>query len=129
MPQPPKGVEISKAEIGHRIRALRHRLGMSQSKLAGILGTHFTAVSQMERGVRGVTIHQAIKLAKALRVSTDEILLDGSASKKATSLRAGRLLRRLELVEKLPPSDQRALLGHLNALLRSRRIRTSALED
>ncbi len=102
---------------------------MSQSKLAEILDTHFTAVSQIERGIRGVTIHQAIKLARALRVSTDEILLDGSHPKKATSLRVGRVLRRLELVEKLPPPDQKALLGHLNALLKSRGIRTRTAED
>lgn len=128
MPQPPKHIEISKVEIGERVRALRHRLGMSQSKLAGVLGTHFTAVSHIERGVRSVTIHQVIKLAKALHVSTDEILLDGHP-KKATSLRTGRLVRRLELVEKLPPSDQKALLGHLNALLKSRGIRARASED
>jgi len=122
LPQPPKHVEVPKAEIGKRIRALRHREGLSQSKLAEILGTHFSAVSQLERGIRGLTIHQAIKLAKALHVSTDEILLNG-ASKAPESLRTGRLLRRFELLEKLPVSDQKALLSHLNALLKSRGIK------
>jgi transcriptional regulator with XRE-family HTH domain len=128
VPRPPKNIEVSKKEIGKRIRTIRHRLGMSQAKLAETLGTHFTAISQIERGLRGVTIHQAIKLARALRVSTDEILLDGSRSKKTTSLRTGRLLRRLELVEKLPPSEQKALIGHLNALLKSHGIHAHSSE-
>lgn len=122
LPHPPKHLEVSKAEIGRRVRALRHSRGYSQSKLAEILGTHFSAISQIERGLRGLTIHQVIKLAKALDVSTDQILLDGYRGEK-TSLKTGRLLSRLQLAEKLAPSEQKALLGHLNALVKSRGIR------
>lgn len=122
LPRPPRHIEIDKPEIGKRIRALRLREGLSQSQLADSLGTHFSAVSQLERGVRGLTIHQVIKLSRVLHVSTDEILLNG-ASKSPASLRTGRLVRRFELLEKLPVSDQKALLSHLNALLKSRGIK------
>jgi transcriptional regulator with XRE-family HTH domain len=125
LPQPPKIAEVSKKEIGARLRAIRHSRGFSQSKLAKILGTHFTAISQIERGLRGVTVHQVVKLAKALKISTDEILLNGNGH-QSSSLRTGRLLRRLQLVEKLPAADQRAVLAHLDALLKSRGIKPRA---
>lgn len=122
LPRPPRHIEVDKPEIGKRVRALRLREGMSQSELADVLGTHFSAISQLERGVRGLTIHQVIKLAKVLHVSTDEILLNG-ASKTPGSLRTGRLVRRFDLLERLPVADQKALLSHLNALLKTRGIK------
>lgn len=50
-----------KAEIGARLRVLRKERGMTQAELAELVGTHFANISQVERGIRGLGIEQAMK--------------------------------------------------------------------
>ena len=116
LPRPPKHVLFSKQEAGRRVRALRESQGMTQVELARSLGIPQSNVSEMERGVRGLTVHQVVKLAKALKVSTDVILLDNGKHehKAATSL---KLIRRLQRIERLPEARQRIVLKFVDALI------------
>ena len=61
-----------------------------------------------------------VNLAIALKVSADELLGLKPVKEKASPKRA-RLLKRLQQVEKLPQSDQRAVLKFVDALVESRR--------
>jgi len=125
LPRPPKDVVVTKKQIGVRLRALRRSRGMTQTELADALGTHYTSVSHVERGLRGLTIQQLVKLAKALRVSADEILFEPKASKEKAQPGNGRLLRRLQRIEELPRADQRFVLKILDELVeKHRRHRT-----
>jgi transcriptional regulator with XRE-family HTH domain len=76
-------------------------------------------LSAIECGRRGVTIHQIVKIAQALRASTDEILLADKAPEPGKRPRR-RLMRRLQRIEELPPSDQKILLQLLDGLLEHR---------
>jgi transcriptional regulator with XRE-family HTH domain len=117
LPRPPKHVLFSKQETGQRIRALRESRGLTQVELARALGIPQSNVSEMERGVRGLTVHQTVKLAKALKVSTDRLLVDGNRDlepKPATSL---KLVRRLQRIERLPEPRQRVVLKFIDALI------------
>lgn len=116
LPQPPRSVVLSKKEIGQRLRAIRQERGISQVELAAALGTYQTTVSAIERGVRGLTIQQVVKLASALGVSSDRILTQPAAGEERT-LKDRRFLRRLEKVERLPKRDQQALLRTIDAFL------------
>ena len=85
MPRPTKNPVVSKQAVGQRLRAVRTAQGMSQEKLARLLGITQSNVSGLERGVRSLTIHQVAKLALTLGVSVDELLLGtGSSSKRGT---------------------------------------------
>lgn len=122
MPTPPKHVVLSRREIGARLRALRKTRDMTQVELAKILGTQQTAISQVELGNRGLTIQQVVKLAKALRVSTDAILgpTNGAAHDELPKDR--RLLRRLRKIEQLPRAERQALLRTIDAFLKSSQV-------
>jgi transcriptional regulator with XRE-family HTH domain len=109
--------ELSKREIGQRLRALRRKRGLSQAEVAAVLHTGQANISHIERGARGLTIQQLVKFAKALRASTDDILLGQKTLGEPSSLRSGRLLRRLQRIEELDRADQRAVLKYLDALL------------
>lgn len=120
MPKPTKEIVLSKKEIGARLRALRLERGMTQGEVADAVGTHFTSVSAVERGVRGLTVQQIVKLSTALRVSPDELLHPKKSTRpKATSRRDGRLLRRIQRVQELPPPQQRTVLEVLESLLKA----------
>jgi transcriptional regulator with XRE-family HTH domain len=118
VPQPPKTIEVSNKEIGDRLRAIRRARGMTQTRLAEVLDTHFTAISQIERGLRGLTVHQLVKLSRALGVSPNQ-LLGEIKSKDITRPRNPRLLRRLQRIEELPPAQQRMVLSILDSLLKT----------
>jgi hypothetical protein len=64
-----------------------------------------------------------VELAKALRVSTDE-LLGVKPVREVLSPKTARLLKRLRRVEELPPADQRAVLKLVDAMLETRRRAT-----
>ena len=116
--RPPKDFQLSKKEIGKRVRTLRLERGLTQAELGKMLNMAQTNVSALERGERGVTIHQAVRISKALRVTIDE-LLTGNRPEKEKQLRVQdrRFLRRLRMIEKLPKGDQQALLKTIDAFL------------
>lgn len=116
MPSPPKNVQFTKAEAGRRIRSIRESRGFTQVEMARALGIPQSNVSAMERGTRGLSVHQVVKLAKVLKVSTDAILLGNGKheQKPATSL---RLIRRLQRIERLPEARQRVVLRFVDALI------------
>jgi transcriptional regulator with XRE-family HTH domain len=110
---------VDETTIGHRLREIRRRRGLTQTEVAEQLGIDQTLVSNYERGA--ARLHGALVagFAKALRVSADEILgLKNPTPKNGTT--NGRLLRRLQRVEELPRDDQKAVLKFLSALLERR---------
>ena len=122
MPKPPKHVVLSRKQIGARLRALRKARGMTQVELAKVLGTQQTAISQVEIGNRGLTIQQVVKLARALRVSTDDILGPSRESEVDALPKDRQILRRVRLMEKLPRAERHALLKTIDAFLKSSQV-------
>ena len=121
LPQRPKYVLVKKEDVGQRLRAIREARDITQVKLAALLSIDQSNVSAIERGIRSLTIHQVVKLAKALQVSTDEILMPANGDRQRRALASVKLLRRLQRIESLPESKQRAVLKVLDALLEQQR--------
>ena len=119
MPAPPRKVAVSNKDIGERIKTLRLERGLTQVQLGQRLDMTQPNLSAIERGARGVTVHQIVRIAKALGASTDEILLAEKAP--APGQRAKRkLLQRLQLVQDLPKGDQKILLQILDGMVSHR---------
>lgn len=120
MSRPPRDSSLSKSRIGERVRGLRAEGGLTQANLAVALGLTQSNVSAMERGERGMTIHQAVKLARILNTTVDE-LLTGARVEPTT---AGRdryerlVLRKLKKIGALSRRDRQALLKALELLLK-----------
>ena len=120
MPRPAKHVVVSKREIGERLRTARQARRMTQVELAKALGTHQASLSQIERGIRGITLQQVVKLARVLRVSPDRLLGVGKANGAPPPSRNERLMRRVRRIEQLSPEQQEAVIKMLDAFLQSR---------
>jgi transcriptional regulator with XRE-family HTH domain len=110
-------VQFTKAEAGQRIRSIRDSRGLTQVEMARALGIPQSNVSAMERGTRGLTVHQVVKLAKVLKVSADEILIGRNGSHETKPPTSLKLLRRLQRIEKLPEARQRVVLKFIDALI------------
>jgi len=60
--------------VGDKIKELRQKYGLSQTKLAEIAELSPAAISQFEKGVRKPSFEAIQKLANALNVSADYFL-------------------------------------------------------
>ena len=119
MPRPSKITVISYRDIGARVRVLRQELGFTQAKLAKILGTTQTALSEVERGNRGLTVQQVVKLARSLKVSPNDILGERTGDERRPQ--SAKVLRRLHLIEQLPGPQQDAVLKVIDGIIKAHR--------
>jgi len=62
------------ARVGAALRAYRLRRELSQSDLARLAGVSPSAISQVERGERGLSLETVMALAQRLNVTLDELL-------------------------------------------------------
>jgi transcriptional regulator with XRE-family HTH domain len=105
-------------ELGKRIAAIRKRRGITQVQLAQIIGIGQTLISSYEVGRITLSAEMLFRLAKALKVSSDEILGvgNGKSDVEGPSL---RIVKRLKKIERLPPSQQKALLTNIDMFLKA----------
>jgi transcriptional regulator with XRE-family HTH domain len=62
--------------FGHRVRAERERLGMSQEGLADRSGLHRTYIGGVERGERNLGLLNVVRLAHALELPPEALFID-----------------------------------------------------
>lgn len=74
------------ARTGNALRAARLQRNLSQSDLARIAGVSASAISQAERGQRGLSLETVLGLATGLNITLDELL----RGEVATGYRLGR---------------------------------------
>jgi putative transcriptional regulator len=62
-----------KVEFKNRIREIRRRRGLRQVDLARMLGVFQSEISEIECGKRMPSVYLAKRIAKALKVSVDDL--------------------------------------------------------
>ncbi|HAK61483.1 MAG TPA: XRE family transcriptional regulator [Nitrospiraceae bacterium] len=75
-------------KIGHRIKALREKAGMSQEALARSMKLPRPAISQIESGARKIATDELIKFSQVFHVSVDDLLNPGKEPE--VSLQVGK---------------------------------------
>ena len=108
------------AALGKRITKLRKERGLTQVELSEKLVTTQVIVSNYESGKLRPHPDMIVRLAKALAVSTDELL-----GVKPRDVEGGvvsrRVLRRLQAIDGLPKRDKDALLRTIDAFLEAKK--------
>jgi len=61
-------------EIGQKTAELRKRAGISQQRLAGMLGVSRTTITQIENGKRKVSVDELAKFSEIFNLSVDNLL-------------------------------------------------------
>ena len=106
------------ASFGKCLIALRKARGITQVELAKTLGTTQRTISYYENEGGLPTVLLLGGLARALGVTTDE-LLGLKPTKLQDSPQKRRLWKRLQRIESLPERDQRAVIRLINSLVAS----------
>jgi len=103
--------------FGPRLTAIRQARGMTQVQLAEATGSTQRSISYYENddGIPPASI--VISLAKALKISTDELLgIKPPRVEPDEDTEGKRLWKRFQMVTVLPEKDQRAVIRLINSL-------------
>lgn len=111
-------VDFGGESLGRRITRIRKERGFTQLELAVKIGVIQSIVSAVERDERKLSAEMAVRFAHALGVSMDEMFGAGQAPEKSKQP-SRKILRRLEQIESLPPTQQTALLRTIDAVLKA----------
>lgn len=106
--------------FGPRLAAIRQAQGLTQAELGHAAHVSQRVIAYYETESTQPPGALLVDLARALRVSADELLGLKPRTDK-TSPKTARLLKRLQKIEDLPPADQRAILKLVDAMLDTRR--------
>ncbi|HEX9483407.1 MAG TPA: helix-turn-helix transcriptional regulator [Gemmatimonadaceae bacterium] len=106
--------------FGARLAALRQARALSQEALADLVDVSRRVIAYYEVQSAQPPGALLVALARALTVSTDE-LLGVKPVRDTLAPKTARLLKRLQRIEELPPADQRAVLKLVDAMLETRR--------
>jgi len=108
------------SKFGERLAALRQARGLTQVQLADKIGSTQRAISRYETIADRAPAPVLAKLAKALGVTTDE-LLGVKRTRAAKTLtddpEARRLWKKFQQVMTLPEKDRRAIIRLVNSLV------------
>jgi transcriptional regulator with XRE-family HTH domain len=104
--------------LGQRLTRLRKDRGFTQVELAEKVGITQVLISAYETDRCAFSVEMAVRFALVLGISLDE-LLHPRAKKLSGRKPSRRVLRRLELIERLPRRKQEALLTTIDAFLSS----------
>jgi transcriptional regulator with XRE-family HTH domain len=115
----------AKESIGERVSRIRRERGFTQVELAEKIGVIQSIVSAIERDVLKLSAEMAVRFAMALGVTTDELLMPGRKANESRSHKPSRkILRRLELIETLPRTQQSAVLKTIDNALELQSLKT-----
>jgi transcriptional regulator with XRE-family HTH domain len=103
--------------FGKRLAELRQAAGYSQRDLAKETNVSQRMIAYYERENSYPPNHLLHIFAKALGVSTDQLL--GLEKNKITRARDTRLWRRFSQVEKLPPAQRKQIVSLLDTFLKA----------
>lgn len=105
--------------FGERLQNIRKARGMTQVQLAEAAGTTQRAVSYYETEAGFPPAPAVIALAKALNVSTDELLgvRPPRVERGKDDPDEKRMWKRFQMVTALPERDQKAVIRLINSLV------------
>ncbi|GAA3671752.1 helix-turn-helix domain-containing protein [Acetobacter lovaniensis] len=115
---PPKRIEDrdpKKVAFGIRVRTIREQKGFTQADLGRMIGLSENSVVQYETGRAVPKSLNFERLAEALGVSS-RYLLTGDSPEEVAKAQTAPELRALEILRRIPASQQSAAVDALQAL-------------
>jgi transcriptional regulator with XRE-family HTH domain len=104
--------------LGQRLARMRKERGYTQVELAKKIGLIQTLVSDYETDRLRLSAEMAVRFALALDISLDE-LLHPKAKKRTGKQPSRKVMRRMEQIENLPPTEQATVLKTIDAFVRA----------
>ena len=111
--------------IGERIKSLRKERKWSQGDLAGRIGADSGQISRYENGHIAPSADAIVRLAEALDVSCDYLLVEG-APRRGMQAAGSVLGERLDVLGELSEEDLGSLVHVIDAMVAKNRLKALA---
>ncbi len=111
--------KAKRSEFGNKLVSLRKAKGLTQAQLGDLVGVSYRVIAYYEKETQYPPSRLIVPLAKALGISTDE-LLGMKETKTDFDPANAALWRRLKVVENLPQIDQKAILHYIKTIAKNR---------
>lgn len=112
--------DIDMQAFVERITALRKLRGLTQARMAELLGMATRSYNRWERGGHSPSLEMLVKAADILQVSLDELV--GRESISEPAIKNAELHQLVQEVDQLPDREQQAVIVMLDGLLRSAQV-------
>lgn len=109
--------------FGARLAELRKAAGYTQTEFAVEIGVSQRMVAYYEGPHSNPPASMLATMAKALRISIDELVGTVRSTRKTARPQNSRLQRRLQQIEKLSAPEKRQILQYLDTFLDRERLR------
>ncbi len=103
--------------VGLRIRQLREERGLSQREFAELIGVVVMQINRYERGLNVPSVETVVKMAQALHISADQLLMGRGGPPEAPQIRNPMLYERFRKVDRLPKQEQELAINLLDGVL------------
>lgn len=114
--------------FARRLRQLRKQRGLSQTELGKLVDLHYTHIGRYERGTSRPSADAARRLAEALGISTEYLMVGATEEAARARFEDRELLRQFQEVETLPDEDQVVVKKLLDAFLTKKHIQKLAAQ-
>ena len=104
--------------VGEKIKDMRMKYGYRQAELADRLGCSKQVISNIERGVTGVSADLALRVAKEFHVPVDDVLSSNGIGSVFLSRQESALVSEYR---KLLPEEREMLMEMLEVVVSHRR--------
>lgn len=104
-------------DFGPRLRELREARNLSQREVADLLAIDYMQVYRYEKGLNLPSAETAVKLARILQVTTDELLTGERHGPERPKIRSPKLFDRFQSLDQLPKEKQEMAVQLLDAIL------------
>jgi transcriptional regulator with XRE-family HTH domain len=108
--------------FGQRLARLRKQAGFTQIDLAKEIGVTQRVITYYEAETQHPPTHLLTIIAKALKVTTDQLLGMEKETEK-NKPKDSRLKRRFSQVEKLPESERKHVAQYLDRVIKASKIK------
>jgi transcriptional regulator with XRE-family HTH domain len=105
-----------------RLRTLRKQKDLSQTELGQLAGLHYTHIGRFERGISRPGGDTLKRLAGALGVTSDYLLVGAAEEAAKARLQDRELLKQFQEIERLPAEDKHVVKTLLDAFLAKRQL-------
>jgi transcriptional regulator with XRE-family HTH domain len=114
---------VDERELGVRLTQYRQRARLSITELANRAGIDYMQVSRYEKGQTFPSLDSAIRLARVLQVSLDE-LFTATGPVEPPLFKNARLLERMRELDQLPADRQAVALRVLDTVITGHELDT-----
>jgi transcriptional regulator with XRE-family HTH domain len=109
-------------EFGVRLTQFRVRLKLSITQLANLIGVDYMQISRYEKGKSLPSLESAVRLAKVLKVSLDE--LTGNEPPEPLAFQNTVLFDRMRELDRIPADRQDLALRVLDTVIAGHELQT-----